>query len=202
MHLPWIRRLAVIHQLAVWVVGRQFVIQVGKGGVGAVVGHAGQRSGFVAGVGGGEPVVAGRQMLAHGELQALLPGRLLPEPDDVLPGTGRNRVPARLVLGLPQIETVVVHCHAAEILCTGFLVEGDEVVGVESIGLPRGDYVLEAELRGVAVGSDVILVLLVPLDVHIAGVPVAVLGGGLRAPMRPDAELGVAKPCRDLPFPE
>src|SRR6185437_12757906 len=38
----------------------------------------------------------------------------------------------------------------------------------------------------------------IALDIHLAAVPIAVLGLALRAPMRPDAELRVAKPFRGL----
>ncbi len=39
-----------------------------------------------------------------------------------------------------------------------------------------------------------VIVEAVALLVHLAAVPVAVFGHALRAPMRPDAELGVAEP--------
>src|SRR5208283_4139902 len=40
------------------------------------------------------------------------------------------------------------------------------------------------------------IVLPVTLDVHVSGVPISHLGGGLRPPVRPDAKLRVAKPLR------
>src|SRR3954447_21941711 len=46
------------------------------------------------------------------------------------------------------------------------------------------------------VGLHVIVVLRLALDVHVAGVPVPSFDRGLRAPMSPNAELGVAKPFR------
>ena len=45
-----------------------------------------------------------------------------------------------------------------------------------------------------AVGLQVVVVVLVALQVHAAGVPVALLRHALRGPVVPDAELGVAKP--------
>src|SRR5579862_2230247 len=45
-----------------------------------------------------------------------------------------------------------------------------------------------------AVCFAVIEVLVGALHVHFAGVPVAISNGGLRAPVRPDAEFCVAKP--------
>ena len=74
------------------------------------------------------------------------------------------------------------------------------MVGIELVGLPCGNQILESDLRRMAICLHVILVLLVALDVHVAGVPVAVFDGGLRTPMRPDAELGIAIPVRNLPF--
>jgi len=44
----------------------------------------------------------------------------------------------------------------------------------------------------------VMFILLMALDIHLARIPVALLGYALRAPVRPDAELGVAKPLRAL----
>ena len=44
---------------------------------------------------------------------------------------------------------------------------------------------------------QVVFVLRLGLDVHVAGVPVAVFDAGLRTPVRPHAELGVAEPLRD-----
>ena len=47
-----------------------------------------------------------------------------------------------------------------------------------------------------------VFVLGAALHVHIAGVPVAIFSGGLRAPMRPDAELGVPEPLGNLVRPQ
>src|SRR5262249_17869027 len=52
----------------------------------------------------------------------------------------------------------------------------------------------ETEFRRMTVVSDVIIVLGVALNVHLPGVPIALLGHALRRPMRPDAELRVAEP--------
>ena len=41
---------------------------------------------------------------------------------------------------------------------------------------------------------QVVLVLFVPLDVHVAGIPVALFGHALGSPHGPDAEFGVAEP--------
>ena len=147
-------------------------------------------------------MIAGRQVLADGEPQPRASAPLSSKARRYPSWARRDGVPARLVSGLPQVEPVVMHAHAAEIFRAGFLVELHQVVGIELVGLPGGDHVLESEFRGVAVGLHVIFVLPVALDVHVAGVPVAVLGGGLRSPMRPDAELGVAIPGGNLPVLE
>src|SRR5438067_12461949 len=47
---------------------------------------------------------------------------------------------------------------------------------------------------------DVVVVAGVSLQVHAACVPVSLLWHALRAPMRPDAKLGVAKPFRHSPL--
>ena len=66
--------------------------------------------------------------------------------------------------------------------------------GSQRAALNLWDEVFVADLGGVAVGFDVVVVLAGALDVHVAGVPVAVLDAGLRAPVGPDAELGVVEP--------
>ena len=101
-------------------------------------------------------------------------------------------------LRVPEEEVVVVRAHAHEVLGPGLLVELHQAIGIPLLGLPQGDDVLVAELRGVAVMLEVVLVVLAALLVHAAGVPVAVHGHGLRTPVGPDAELGVAEPVRTL----
>src|SRR5207247_9457414 len=59
---------------------------------------------------------------------------------------------------------------------------------------------LESELGWVSIALYMILVDLAALFVHAPGVPVAILGRRLRAPVRPDTELGVAKPFGDAIF--
>src|SRR5512140_1698588 len=89
-----------------------------------------------------------------------------------------------------------MHRHATEVLRAGLSVKLHQVIRIELIGLPCRYYVFESELRRVAVGLDVVLILPAALYIHVARVPVAVLGGGLRTPVSPDAELGVAVPIR------
>ncbi len=133
-------------------------------------------------------------MFADAEAEAALAGRGGPGADDVAFRTGSYSVPARLVLGVPHVVVVVVDAHGEEVFCAGFGVEVHEVVGVPARGFELRDEVFVAELRRVTVGFNVVVVLGGALDVHVAGVPVAVLDAGLRAPVGPDAELGVVEP--------
>src|ERR1035441_10173277 len=174
------------------------VVEIGVGRIGAIVGDAGERAGFIGAVTHGEPVVAIGEMLADSELQPVFPGSGGEQADDVLLGAGSDGVPARLVLGVPQVEVIVVHSHGHEVLGAGLFIKLDQVIGVEVAAVPGVADILEAELGGVAVSLDVILVLRAVLDVHVAGIPIAVLGGGLRSPMGPHAELVVAEPLGNL----
>src|ERR1019366_6991727 len=145
-------------------------------------------------------MVAGREMLADRETQAMLIGGFLELTHNVTLGSRHHRVPARLVRRVPKVKVVMVHGHAAEILRTGLFVEREQVIRIETVSLPEWGDVFVSDLRGVPIGLHVILVLFAALHVHVAGIPVAVLHAGLRAPMRPDAELCVAVPFRHLPL--
>ena len=136
-------------------------------------------------------------MFGDAEPQAVFLGRLLPVAHHVALGTHVDRVPL-VQLRVPQEEIVVVRAHADEILRPGLLVELHEAVGVPLLGLPERNDVLVAELRRMAVVLQVVLVMAAALVVHAAGVPVAVHRHGLRPPVRPDAELGVAEPVGAL----
>jgi hypothetical protein len=54
--------------------------------------------------------------------------------------------------------------------------------------------VFVSELRWMAEILNVVLVLTLSLNIHVACVPIALFGHGLRTPVRPDSELRVAKP--------
>jgi hypothetical protein len=56
--------------------------------------------------------------------------------------------------------------------------------------------ILVPELRRVAVMLHMILILRHALDIHVSRIPIALLRNTLRAPMSPDAELGIPKPLR------
>src|SRR5664279_5789923 len=108
-------------------------------------------------------------MLADGELKAVLAGSGGKQADDVLLGAGGHGVPARLVLGVPQVEVIVVNTHGHEVPGAGLLIKLDQVFGVELAAVPGEGDVLDAEYGGVAVSLDVILVLRAVLYVHVAG---------------------------------
>ena len=163
----------------------------------AVVGHAGLGPGLVGAVAALEPGEAGAQVLGDAEPQAVLLRRLLPLADHVAFRAHVDGVPL-VELRVPQEEIVVVRAHADEVLRPGLLVELHQTVGVPLLRLPQRDDVLVAELRRMPVVLEVILVMLVARLVHAAGVPVAVHRHGLRSPVRPDAELGVAEPVGTL----
>ena len=118
-------------------------------------------------------------------------------PDHVALGTHVDGVPT-VELGVPEEKVVVVRAHADEIVGAGLLVELHEAVRVPFLGLPQGDDVLVAKLRGMTVMFEVILVMAAALLIDAAGVPVAIHGHGLRAPVGPDAEFAVAKPLGTL----
>src|SRR5580693_4247272 len=75
-----------------------------------------------------------------------------------------------------------------------FLIAGDEFFGLPVEEGPLGAEVFEAEARRVTVVVELIFVLAMAFDVHLAAVPVAGLGNALGAPVGPDAELGVLIP--------
>src|SRR2546423_2697648 len=84
-----------------------------------------------------------------------------------------------------------MHAHAHEVFRACLLVETDEIVRIKLVSLPGFDYILETKLRWMAIGLHVMFVLPFAFDIHPARVPVTVLGGRLRPPVRPDAKLRV-----------
>ena len=66
----------------------------------------------------------------------------------------------RLVLRIPHVEVIVMHAHAHEIFCAGFLVQAHELGGVKLFGFPKRNGVFVAKFGRMAVGFAVIKVLL------------------------------------------
>ena len=65
---------------------------------GSAPSHSGERSGLVAHVRCGEPVIAGGQVLAEGEAEFVLLRGLAERTDDISLRSRGNGVPARLIL--------------------------------------------------------------------------------------------------------
>jgi hypothetical protein len=170
-------------------------VEIAVGGVVAVVGYARVRALLVGALVGLPPVVAAPDVFADAEAHPLGARGLAPLADNVALGTHLDGVPAA-VARVPKVEVVAVDAHADEVLRAGLAVQARESLGVEALGLPQRNGVLVAELRRVAVGLQMILVLAAALHVHVARVPVAGADGGRRSPMRPEAEFGVAEPLR------
>ena len=98
------------------------------------------------------------------------------------------------MLRIPAIEIVMVRCQGNQVLSSRALVQLDERLGVPSFRFPEMADALLSELRWMAIMLHVILLLGLPLNVHIPRIPIALFGHALRAPVRPDSELCVAKP--------
>src|SRR5450432_1517929 len=81
-----------------------------------------------------------------------------------------------------------------EIFRAGFGVEPDQFFGIPVFAAPEMANIFVPELRRMAICLDVVLVLTASLNVHAAGIPIALLRHALGTPMSPDPKLGVAKP--------
>src|SRR5581483_10117533 len=162
-----------------------------------VIADAGHGAFGVVAVAGLQPVPGVGGVVADGEAHAAFADEVAPGADDVLHRTELGGVPV-VVAGAEAVEIVVMAGERHEVLRAGFLVEVEEIFGAPGVGLPHGVDVFEADFGGVAVGLDVEVVHRVALDVHPAGVPVALLGDALGGPVRPHAELGVAEPVWDF----
>ena len=169
------------------------VIEVPVGGVVAVVGDTGPGAVLVAALVGPPPGEGCAQVLRHAKGHVQLLGGSLPHPADVLVRADLHGVEA-VQVGIEVEEMVVMHSLRHKVARAGLVVALHQRVGVKVFGLPQGAYVLPAELGGVSVGAQVMLVLGRVLQVHIPGVPVAAHGHGLRTPVAPDAELRIPEP--------
>src|SRR5713101_1326490 len=97
-------------------------------------------------------------MIAHTEFQAMGARGFTPQADDVFLRTHVYGVPA-IVSGVPKVEVIVMYSHAHEVLGASFLVQADQIFGIELCALPKGNQILIAEFRGMSVMVEVILVL-------------------------------------------
>ncbi|MGY2736764.1 hypothetical protein ACVWYO_004438 [Sphingomonas sp. UYP23] len=173
--------------------GAIVVIEIGIGGIGAIIGNAELGPELVEAMVGIPPVMARAQMLGDAEAQALTLGGGLPRSDNVTLRAHRDRIPA-VVLRIPQVEIVVMHAHRHEIFRAGLGVARHQRVGLPTLRLPERNDVLVALFGRMAVSLEMMVVMRVARDIHPARVPVAARRDGLRAPMRPDSELRVLEP--------
>ena len=91
-------------------------------------------------------------------------------------------------------EVVVVGTHRHEELGPHLDVQIHQASGIPLVDHPVLADVLVAVGGRIAEVADVVVEVGRPLLIHVVGVPVALLGHGLRIPVRPRAELGVAPP--------
>ena len=137
-------------------------------------------------------------MDAHSHRQPVLAAGVAPAFHEVFPRPHVYRVPL-LIGAVPQVEVVVMVAQRHEILCAGLLVELHQGLGIPFFSLPMVYQVLQSVGLGRAEMGGVPVPLLCSGVVHEAGVPVAVLGLALRAPVGPHAKLGILEPLRTLP---
>ena len=91
---------------------------------------------------------------------------------------------------------MVTQCH--EITGTHALVKTHQGIRLPLLCLPFVNHILEPKILRIAVFLHVHVVLPMSRIIHVASVPIARLRFALRSPMRPNAELGIAKPVRAL----
>ena len=136
-------------------------------------------------------------MVAHAKAQAVFARNLGPGADDVFLGTHVDRVPG-VMLGIVIVEVVMVVRQRDEIFRACLDVEVHQRFRFPFVGLPKVIQLHEPEFRGMAVSADVIIILSMALDIHLARIPIALLRNALRRPMRPHPKLRVAKPFRTM----
>ena len=139
------------------------------------------------------PVPRVRGVVRHAEAHALGARDPRPGADNVLAWSNPGAVP-RVVRGVVHVEIVVVVGHRHEVLGASALIQRQQLVRIPMLRLPPPDDIQEARARRMPVGGQVVRVLRMSLDVHVARVPVAALGLALRTPMRPEPEFGITKP--------
>src|SRR5688500_17519713 len=91
-----------------------------------------------------------------------------------------------------------MYAHADEVLRAGSDIAIHQRFRIELLRLPQRDDVLVTELGWMSVMLHMMGIVRMPGDIHEARVPVARTRDGLRPPVRPDTELGVAEPPRRL----
>ena len=134
-------------------------------------------------------------MHSHAEPQSLLARRGGPCANNIAMWTICGCIP-RMVFRIPCVEAVMVIGKRDEDSGAGVLVAANQLVRIPVQECPLGAEVLVSEARRRPVMFNVVPVLGLSFDIHIARVPVAGFGHALRAPVRPDAEFCVLVPFR------
>jgi hypothetical protein len=133
--------------------------------------------------------------------QAILARRRRPAAEQVLARPDVYGVP-RLIFGIPIVEVVVVNGQRHEIPGAILFVESQELFGIKMFRLPLVYNVLETVCRRMAIFREMRFIIAASLQIHEARIPIAVLWLALRSPVRPNAELRIAKPFRALIVPQ
>ena len=158
-----------------------------------VIRHTRKRTGLVGVMAVLEPGKAGAEMFGHTEAQAVGLGGFLPGGHHIAVRSVVHGIPG-MQLGFPKEEIVMVRAHAHEILRAGLFVEFHQSLGIPVLGFPKGNDVLPAVGGGMTETREVVVIIGGALLVHLARIPVAHHRHGLRSPVGPNAELGIAKP--------
>ena len=134
-------------------------------------------------------------MHRHTEAQTLFSRRCGPGADDIAMGTNRGGIP-RLMLRVPGVKAVMVIGQSDEYPGAGVFVARNQLL---RLPVQAGSTARKAPCTQTATAAQVIeLIFVLPLvlDIHVARVPVPGFGNALRTPVSPDAELGILVPIR------
>jgi len=169
-----------------------FPLAVSQGEM-AIVGHTRQRAAPVGTVRGLKPPPVARLVNGNSELQAAVARCFGPGSDHIAMRSNICCVPG-MVPRIPGIEAVVMVRERNEQFRACAAVEIHQLVGLPIQKRPLGAKVLIAELRWMSVMLQMVAILPLVIDIHVARIPIAVLGDALRTPVIPDAELGILVP--------
>src|SRR5882757_8014670 len=98
-------------------------------------------------------------------------------------------------IAIVHLETVMVLKDGDDITSSRFFEEICPSLGIIFLGFEHGDEIFIAELRQWPIGAYVMLVDLRPLEIHLAGIPLAAkCGNGIDAPVNEDAEFRIPVP--------
>ena len=174
-----------------------FALAIGPFQIEGVVANTGLRAFGIIPICRLEPMPGVGGVVADAEPQAVLAGHPGPGADDVALRPHVDRVPS-VMLGVVIVEIVVVVGQRDEILRARPDVQVHERFRLPLFGLPQVVQFHEPEFRGMTVGAEVIIVLAMALDVHLARIPITLFRDALGRPMRPQAKLRVAEPGRTM----